>query len=76
MWSYLYVVCPAEPSRIRKVPIFVYEDKIYAINICDFGNGSKICDSCISKAYSLLKENPELLRNVYTPDNPFRLGLD
>lgn len=70
MWREIYVSCNAEICKVRKLPIFVYEGKIYATNICDFGNGSKQCEKCH------LKNNPELLSEIYTPDNPLYLKVD
>ena len=76
MWKEIYVICPSQPGIVRKVPIFVFEGKVYSSNICDFGNGSESCTKCYSCLYMMFKNNPALLSKRYTPDNPLYLKLD
>ncbi len=76
MWIEIYVSCIASTCTVRKFPIFVYDGKIYDVNICDSGNGSKQCEQCCVTIYNMIKNNPKLLNERYTPENPLYLKLD
>ena len=73
MWHELYVPCRCELNKIRKLGIFVYEGEVYAVNICDFGNGLSQCDCCVADYYTFLKEHPDSLKEINNSDNPLRL---
>ena len=76
MWKHIYVHCSCYPGSVRKLAIFVHENKVYDVNICDFGSCADSCKKCIVEYYSLLKEHPELLTEINSPDNPLHLKSD
>lgn len=76
MWKYIYVCCSCCPDSIHKLAIFVHKNKIYDVNICDFGSNADSCKKCVVEYYSLLKKHPELLSELNGPENPLRLISD
>lgn len=73
MWRYILVSCTCNLNVTRKIGIFVHENKVYDVNICDFGNGSVECNKCVASYYKLLKDHPELLSETRDSKNPLRL---